>query len=89
MTLTNEQDQVQVEELAQRVWVAANQSAEVGFDDQSYTWEEPTRAVQAEGIRLEGFACRKPSRALCCCLVVECPSVDLSGHPVFDARRGR
>lgn len=53
VTPANEQDREQVEELAQQVQQATDQSVEVAFVDQGYTGDEPADAAQEAGMRLE------------------------------------
>jgi transposase len=53
VTPATEQDRAQVEELARQVQEVTEQSVEVAFVDQGYTGEEPAKAAQAEGMRLE------------------------------------
>ena len=50
MTPINEQDQAQVEELAQQVQAVTDQSAEAAFIDQGYTGDDSAQAVQQVGI---------------------------------------
>jgi transposase len=53
VTPADEQDRAQVQELAQQVQEATEQSVKVAFVDQGYTGEEAAEAAQAEGMRLE------------------------------------
>lgn len=53
VTPANEQDRAQAGELARRVKEETGESVEVAFVDQGYTGEEPARAVEEQGMRLE------------------------------------
>ena len=53
VTPANEQDRVQVGELAKQIQEATGDSVEVAFVDQGYTGDEPAADSQAYGIRLE------------------------------------
>ena len=53
VTPANEQDRAQVQELAQQVQAATEQSVEIAFVDQGYTGEDPAQAAQSQGLRLE------------------------------------
>jgi len=53
VTAANEQDRVQVADLAQAVQAATGQSVEVAFVDQGYTGEQPAAAAAQQGLRLE------------------------------------
>jgi len=53
VTAADEQDRVQVQELAQKVQEVTNQSVEVAFVDQGYTGEQPAQDAQEQGLRLE------------------------------------
>jgi len=53
VTPASEQDQAQVEELAEAVQEATGESVELAYVDQGYTGEEPAEAAEEHGIRLE------------------------------------
>ena len=53
VTPADEQDRAQVEELAHAVQEETGQKVEIAFVDQGYTGEEPARAAEAHGLRLE------------------------------------
>jgi transposase len=53
VTPANEQDRVQVAELAQAVQEVTGQHVELAFVDQGYTGEEAAAAAEREGIALE------------------------------------
>ena len=53
VTPANEQDRVQVDELARQVREATGETVEVAFVDQGYTGEEPAQAAEAHGMHLE------------------------------------
>ncbi len=53
VTPANEQDRVQVEELARQVQEVTEQSVDVVFVDQSYTGEEPAQAAKRQSIELQ------------------------------------
>lgn len=52
VTLANEQERTQVEELASRVQEATGENVEVAFVDQGYTGEAAEQAATAQGIKL-------------------------------------
>jgi transposase len=53
VTPANEQERTQVAELARQVQEVTNQHVEIAFVDQGYTGDEPARAAEEQGIRLE------------------------------------
>lgn len=53
VTPANEQERVQVDELAAQVQAATGQSVELACVDQGYTGEEPAAQAAAHGIKLE------------------------------------
>ncbi|MFW6116395.1 MAG: transposase, partial [bacterium] len=53
VTPANEQDRVQVDELARRIQEATGNTVEVAFVDQGYTGDKPAADAEAHGIRLE------------------------------------
>ena len=53
VTPANEQDPSQVSEMAVAVQEATGQRVELAFVDQGYTGEDPRRAAQEQGIRLD------------------------------------
>jgi transposase len=53
VTPANQQDRAQVQALAERVQEATHQSVELAYVDQGYTGEDPARAAQERGMRLE------------------------------------
>ncbi len=53
VTPANRQDRAQVQALAERVQEATRQSVELAYVDQGYTGEDPARAAEESGMRLE------------------------------------
>jgi transposase len=53
VTPANEQERAQVAELARQVQEVTNKHVEIAFVDQGYTGEEPAKAAEEHGIRLE------------------------------------
>jgi len=53
VTPANRQDRAQVQALAERVQEATRQSVELAYVDQGYTGEDPARAAEECGMRLE------------------------------------
>jgi transposase len=53
VTPADAQDRAQVEELAQQVQDATEQSVEVAFVDQGYTGDEPAQAARSQGMELQ------------------------------------
>lgn len=50
VTPANQQDRVQVEELAREVQEVTEQSVEIAFVDQGYAGDEPAQAAQSQGM---------------------------------------
>ena len=53
VTAADEQDRAQVEQLAAKVQEVTGGSVELAYVDQGYTGDEPARAAEAHGMRLE------------------------------------
>jgi transposase len=53
VTPANEQDRAQVGQLAQQVQIVTGETVEMAFVDQGYTGDQPAKAADAHGIRLE------------------------------------
>lgn len=53
VTAADEQDRAQVEQLAAKVQEVTGDAVELAYVDQGYTGDEPARAAEAHGMRLE------------------------------------
>ena len=62
VTPANEQERAQVATLAKAVQEVTDQNVEVAFVDQGYTGDEPAKAAQQQGIRLEVVKLDKAKR---------------------------